>query len=80
MDFSYISETFIKALAGIPVTLGIMIVSILISFFPALFLALGRIHKVKGVTGFSVVYLAFIRSTPPILLILFFLQSVSKFD
>lgn len=72
MDFSYISETFIKALAGIPVTLGIMIVSILISFFPALFLALGRIHKVKGVTGFSVVYLAFIRSTPPILLILFF--------
>ena len=31
MDFSYISETFIKALAGIPVTLGIMIVSILIS-------------------------------------------------
>lgn len=80
MDFSYISETFIKALAGIPVTLGIMIVSILISFFPALFLALGRIHKVKGVTGFSVVYLTFIRSTPPILLILFFLQSVSKFD
>ena len=72
MDFSYISETFIKALAGIPVTLGIMIVSILISFFPALFLALGRIYKVKGVTGFSVVYLAFIRSTPPILLILFF--------
>lgn len=72
MDFSYISETFIKALAGIPVTLGIMIFSILISFFPALFLALGRIHKVKGVTGFSVVYLAFIRSTPPILLILFF--------
>ena len=66
MDFSYISETFIKALAGIPVTLGIMIVSILISFFPALFLALGHIHKVKGVTGFSVVYLAFIRSTPPI--------------
>ena len=39
MDFSYISETFIKALAGIPVTLGIMIVSILISFFPALFLS-----------------------------------------
>lgn len=72
MDFSYISETFIKALAGIPVTLGIMIVSILISFFPALFLALERIHKVKGVTGFSVVYLTFIRSTPPILLILFF--------
>lgn len=72
MDFSYIVETFVKALAGIPVTLGIMVVSILLSFIPALFLALGRIHKVKGVTGFSVIYLAFIRSTPAILLILFF--------
>ena len=72
MDFSYIVETFVKALAGIPVTLGIMVVSILLSFFPALFLAIGRIYKVKGVTTFSVIYLAFIRSTPAILLILFF--------
>lgn len=72
MDFSYILETFVKILSGIPVTLGIMVVSILLSFFPALFLALGRIYKVKGVTGFSVIYLAFIRSTPAILLILFF--------
>ncbi|MFP3767763.1 amino acid ABC transporter permease, partial [Streptococcus sp. TATVAM-FAB35] len=37
MDFSYIVETFVKALAGIPVTLGIMVVSILLSFVPALF-------------------------------------------
>lgn len=72
MDFSYIVETFVKALAGIPVTLGIMVVSILLSFFPALLLAIGRIYKVKGVTTFSVIYLAFIRSTPAILLILFF--------
>ncbi len=72
MDFSYIVETFVKALAGIPVTLGIMVVSILLSFIPALLLALGRIYKVKGVTTFSVIYLAFIRSTPAILLILFF--------
>ncbi|MCO4464860.1 amino acid ABC transporter permease [Streptococcus infantarius] len=72
MDFSYIVETFVKALAGIPVTLGIMVVSILLSLFPALFLAIGRIYKVKGVTTFSVIYLAFIRSTPAILLILFF--------
>lgn len=47
MDFSYIVETFVKALAGIPVTLGIMVVSILLSFFPALFLAIGRIYKGK---------------------------------
>ena len=41
MDFSYILETFVKTLSGIPVTLGIMVISILLSFFPALFLALG---------------------------------------
>ncbi len=35
-------------------------------------LALGQIYKVKGVRSFSVIYLAFIRATPPILLILFF--------
>ena len=49
-----------------------MIVAILLSFIPALLLALGQIYKVRGVRTFSVVYLAFIRATPPILLILFF--------
>ncbi|WP_165211423.1 amino acid ABC transporter permease [Streptococcus tangpeifui] len=72
MDFNYIVHTFLLALRGVPVTLAIMAVSILLSFFPALFLALGRIYRIKGVTAFSVVYLAFIRATPPILLILFF--------
>lgn len=56
------------------VTLIIFVLSLLIflKISPFLFLALGRIYKVKGVTGFSVIYLAFIRSTPAILLILFF--------
>ena len=66
MDFNFISKTFLATLGGVPVTLLIMVVSILLSFFPALFLALGQIYKVKGV------HLAFIRATPPILLILFF--------
>ncbi len=72
MDIQYIISTFVKTLAGVPVTLGIMLVSIILSFFPALLLALGRHYKVKGVTSFSIIYLAFIRSTPQILLILFF--------
>lgn len=72
MDFNFISKTFLATLGGVPVTLIIMVVSILLSFFPALFLALGQIYKVTGVRSFSVVYLAFIRATPPILLILFF--------
>lgn len=72
MNWSYIVETFVKSLAGIPITLGIMFVSLIISFFPALFLALGRIYKLRGVNTFSIVYLAFVRSTPPIVFILFF--------
>lgn len=72
MDFDYIVQTFIKTLAGVPVTLAIMVVALVLSFFPALFLALGQIYKVRGVKTFSVLYLAFIRATPPILLILFF--------
>ena len=72
MDIQYIISTFLKTLAGVPATLGIMLVSIILSFFPALFLALGRHYKVKGVTSFSIIYLAFIRSTTQILLILFF--------
>ena len=71
MDLNYIVNTFLVTLKGIPVTLIIMAVAILLSFIPALLLALGQIYKVRGVRTFSVVYLAFIRATPPILLILF---------
>ena len=72
MDLNYIVNTFLVTLKGILVTLIIMVVAILLSFIPALLLALGQIYKVRGVRTFSVVYLAFIRATPPILLILFF--------
>ena len=72
MDLNYIVNTFLVTLKGIPVTLIIMVVAILLSFIPALLLALGQIYKVRVVRTFSVVYLAFIRATPPILLILFF--------
>ena len=72
MDLNYIVNTFLVTLKGIPVTLIIMVVAILLSFIPALLLALGQIYKVRGVRTFSVLYLAFVRATPPILLILFF--------
>lgn len=72
MDTQFIIQTFFLTLKGVPVTVAIMAVSLIVAFLPALGLALGRIHQVKGVTGFAVVYLAVIRATPPILLILFF--------
>ena len=75
MDIDYIVKTFLETLKGVPITLIIMIVAMVLSFLPALFLALGQIYKVRGVRSFSLVSLAslaFIRATPPILLILFF--------
>ncbi|MGT2710799.1 amino acid ABC transporter permease [Streptococcus oriscaviae] len=72
MDLNYIWETFLLTLGGVPVTLLIMLAALLLSFVPALLLALGQIHQVKGVQLFSTIYLAFIRATPPIVLILFF--------
>ena len=44
MDFSYILETFVKILSGIPVTLGIMVVSILFEFSFQLFFLAFRSH------------------------------------
>ena len=75
MDIDYIVKTFLETLKVVPITLIIMIVAMVLSFLPALFLALGQIYKVRGVRSFSLVSLAslaFIRATPPILLILFF--------
>lgn len=72
MDLHYIWETFLLTLGGVPVTVLILLVSLLLSFLPALLLALGQIHQVRGVQLFSTIYLAFIRATPPIVLILFF--------
>lgn len=72
MDFNYILKTFFHTLQGAPISLLIMIVAMLLSFIPALLLALGQIYKIRGIRSFSIVYLAFVRSTPPILFILFF--------
>ena len=41
MDLNYIVNTFLVTLKGIPVTLIIMVVAILLSFIPVLLLALG---------------------------------------
>lgn len=79
MDFAFIREAFVLALGGVPVTLGIMLVSLVLSFFPALYLALGQIHDLPGVRFLATLYLSFVRSTPPILLILFFYSFFPSF-
>ena len=41
MDIDYIVKTFLETLKGVPITLIIMIVAMVLSFLPALFFSLG---------------------------------------
>ena len=41
MDIDYIVKTFLETLKGVPITLIIMIVAMVLSFLPALFFGLG---------------------------------------
>ncbi|MCY3035751.1 MULTISPECIES: amino acid ABC transporter permease [Aerococcus] len=72
MNIDFIVSTFFAALKGIPVTLSIMLVAVIASLLPALFLAIALIRKVPVLTSLIQVYLAIVRATPLIVLILFF--------
>lgn len=72
MNLNYIIDTFILTLKGVPVSISIMLVSLILAFLPSLFLAYAQINKTFGVNAFATIYLAIIRATPLIVLILFF--------
>jgi L-cystine transport system permease protein len=65
-------ETFFSALAGIPTTLKITIITLIISAPIGFFMALARLKK-KGLSCKIIgLYVSFIRGTPVVLQILFF--------
>ena len=84
-------ETFKASLSGIPVTLGITVVSLMISMPLALMMAIKKINS-KGPLSFLInTYISIIRSTPMVLQILllysllpsflnFFIKQVLKID
>lgn len=70
LNTGFMAKTFLDALAGVPVTLQLTLVTLLISIPLGFFMALGRMEKkVAGrlVGG----YVSFIRSTPIVVQILF---------
>lgn len=71
LNTEFMRSTFIHALSGIPVTLEITLVTLLISFPLGLVMALKRM-KGKG-AGYHIisVYISMVRSTPVVLQILF---------
>lgn len=71
LNTKFLVETFFSSLAGVPVTLKLTFITLLISSLLGFFMALGKIEnrKVSGklITG----YVSFIRGTPVVLQILF---------
>lgn len=71
LNTDFMIKTFLAALKGIPVTLEITVVTLLLSAPIAFFMALKRLHK-KGIgSRITAGYVSFVRGTPIVLQILF---------
>lgn len=71
LNTKFMIDTFFQALAGIPVTLQLTFITLLISSPIAFFMALGKIEKRKVAGKLISGYVSFIRGTPVVLQILF---------
>jgi L-cystine transport system permease protein len=70
LNLSFLAHTFVLALKGIPVSLGITILSLFIAVIPAYFMALARIYHVNIISRIITVFVSFIRGTPIVVQIL----------
>jgi L-cystine transport system permease protein len=70
LNLPFMAKTFVLVLTGIPVTLEITFVALLLASPLAFLMALSRIHKVRVVSPLVTVWVSFIRGTPIVLQIL----------
>ena len=71
LNLPFLEKTFILALRGIPVSLEITVLSILLAALPAYLMALARLYHVKIASQIIKVFISLIRGTPMIVQILF---------
>lgn len=71
LNTKFMGETLVKVFAGIPTTLEITIITLLIAGPLALLFAIARVEKRKVAGRLIAAYVSFIRGTPVILQILF---------
>lgn len=76
IDFKFLFDTFFVALSGVPTTMIITIVSLLIAIPVGFFIALSRINEVKILSKISKIYISFIRGTPIIVQIFIAYNSI----
>ena len=71
LNTEFMGETFIASLGGVPTTLWIVALTLLISIPVAFFMALARLEHKKIAGRLVSLYVSFIRGTPIVLQILF---------
>ena len=71
INTAFMIQTFLDVLAGIPVTLELTFMTLLVSFPRAFFMALQKLEKKKFSGKIVSGYVSFIRGTPVVLQILF---------
>lgn len=70
LNIPYMIDTFLLALQGIPITLFITIVSLVIAFPIAFYMSLAKIRRTRVANKLVTVYVSLIRGTPMVLQIL----------
>lgn len=76
LNYKFLWDTFFVALSGIPITLLVTIVALLIALPAGFFLALSRLNKIPVLHRFAQVYVSFVRGTPVIIQIFIVYSSV----
>lgn len=71
LNWQFMKETFFSTAKGVPVTLELTCVALLISFPLGFFLALGKMGNRRTVKKLVTFYVSFVRGTPIVLQILF---------
>ena len=76
LNYTFLIDTFFIALSGVPITLLVTVVALLIALPLGFLLALTRINQIPVLNRFSQIYVSFVRGTPIIIQIFIVYASV----
>ena len=76
LNYKFLLDTFFVALSGVPITLFVTIVALLIALPAGFLLALTRLNRIPVLHRFAQLYVSFVRGTPVIIQIFIVYSSV----
>lgn len=80
MDFEFLRETFMELLAGVPLTLQLSAISLIIGFIFAFILALFRASGIAVLDWFARIYFFVFRGTPLLVQIFLIYYGLGQFE